>query len=172
MADKILPAIPKNLRFPQDLYNLIVKKSDKEKKTFTDIVVERLNLTFEEDWDYTGKLIRLANHKMEKWHAFKLRQKKIRHKEIYSRKVAKLELNEKRRKRKEEDALRQDQNRYNSIRLIKEHLEGRVSIWVNSTDPYDWLVGDTQPEENFRKLPKGELNTELLDYYNKNVSLL
>ena len=172
MADEKLPAIPKNLRFPQELYELIVRKSDKEKKTFTDIVVERLTLTFEEDWDYTGKLIRLANHKMEKWHAFKLRQKKIRHKEVYSRKVARLELNEKRRKRKEEDALRQYQNHYNSIRLIKEHLEGRVSIWVNSTDPNDWLVGDTQPEENFRKLPKGELNTELLDYYNKNISLL
>ena len=67
MADKILPAIPKNLRFPQELYELIVKKSDKEKKTFTDIVIERLTLTFEEDWDYTGKLIKLANRKMEKW---------------------------------------------------------------------------------------------------------
>jgi len=170
LADKKLPAIPKNLRFPQDLYNLIVKKSDKEKKTFTDIVVERLTLTFEEDWDYTGKLIRLANHKMEKWHAFKLRQKKIRHKEVYSRKVARLELNEKRRKSKEEETHKQYQKHCNSIKLIKDHLEGRVSIWVNNTDPNDWLVGDTQPEENFRKLPKGELNAELLDYYNKNLS--
>ena len=172
MADKVGPAIPQNIRFPQDLYELIQKKCDKERKTFTEVVLERVILTFEEDWDYTGKLIRLANHKMEKWHAFKLRQKKIRHKEIYSRKVAKLELNEKRRKRKEKETLQQYQNHCTSIKLIKDHLEGRVSIWVNNTDPNDWLVGDTQPEENFRKLPKGELNTELLDYYNKNVSSL
>ena len=172
LSDKVGPAIPKNIRFPQDLYELIQKKCDKERKTFTDIVIERLILTFVEDWDYTGNLIRLANRERAKWDEFKIQQKKIRLKEIFKRKLVKMESEAKRKQKEDEESMRDFQNDIDDMKRIREHLEGKTAIWVNKTDPSDWIVGDVQSDPEYRKLPKGELTPELQKFYDRNQGLL
>ena len=169
---KKIPAIPQSVRFPHNLYEMIVDEAEKKRVSFSEVVVSRTRETFEESEEYIEKAIRLANRKSAKWKAYKQEYLRIRDRKVKRRK-AKREEEEILMKQKEaEESRRGFQNDINDMKRIQEHLEGRVSIWVNSTDPNDWLVGDTQPEENFRKLPKGELNPELLDYYNKNVTLL
>ncbi len=152
MSEKVLPAIPKNIRFPQDLLELIEKKADKDKKTFTDIVIERLTLTFEEDWDYTGKLIKKANREMNKWRNFKVEQKKIRLKQVTKRRIEKIEQEEEKRRQKDIADVNEYSVVLNNVTCIQRHMEGEVPIWVNDDDPDDWLSMVTNPGLEYRKL--------------------
>ena len=165
MSNRNLPGIPKSLRFPIELYELIEKKADKDKKTFTDIVIERLTLTFEEDWDYTGKLIKLANREIIKWNNIKLEHKKIRHKQI-TRKRNKI-------KAKEEAEQMQrnikDVNVYSKnltdVAAIQRHMEGEMPIWINDDNPNDWYSMENSPGKEYRKLETGVLTDYLNDFY-------
>lgn len=172
MADKVLPAIPKNIRFPQDLLELISNKAKKEGKTFTEIVIERLNLTFVEDWDYTCKMIKLANRKRDKWEQFKVDQKKIRLKQIMKRRIEKLDIEETKRKQKDHA----DVNKYsivlNMVTCIQRHMDEEMPIWINDEDPDDWYSMATSPGIEYRKLEYGKLTDSLNDFYIEHIHLL
>ena len=172
LSNRTLPGIPKSLRFPIELYELIEKKADKNKKTFTDIVIERLTLTFEEDWDYTGKLIKLANRKMEHWHNFKIEQKKVRLNQITKRRIERLEQKEEKRRQKDRNDVNEYSKILNDMTFIQKHMEGEVPIWVNDDDPDDWLSMVTNPGLEYRKLEYGKLTKHLNDYYIQYLHLL
>ena len=166
------PGIPKNVRFPPDLYALIVNVCEKEKKTFSEVVVDRARKTFVESWEQTGNDIRLANREIKTWEDFKLHKKKIRLKEIHRRKLVKLELKEKKRQGEEELDRNEFQRKLYDMKCIQNHLNGGIPIWVSEDDPTDWLLSDDKPGPGFRKLPKGQLNDELNEFYNENIHLL
>ena len=165
MADKVLPAIPKNIRFPQDLLELLSNKSKKEGKTFTEIVIERLTLTFVEDWDYTRKMIKLANRERDKWQQFKVDQKKIRLKQITKRRIEKLDIEETKRKQKDYADVNQYSITLKMVTCIRKHMDEEVPIWVNDEDPDDWYSVDKSPGIEYRKLEYGKLTDSLNDFY-------
>ena len=76
------------------------------------------------------------------------------------------------KQREDEDSMMELQNVIKDVRRIRNHLEGRETIWINNYDPDDWLVDDEQPDSDYRKLPKGKLNNELQEFYNKNIRYL
>ena len=166
------PAIPKNVRFPPDLYALIVNLCEKETKTFSEVVIDRTSKTFAESWEQTGNNIRLANYKIKAWEDFKLQKKKIRFKEIHKRKLVKLELKEKKRQEEEELDRNEFQRTLNDMKRIQDHLNGGTPIWISKNDPDVWLISDTDLDDDYRKLEKGKLNPELRDFYNENIQLL
>ena len=171
MASKKIPGIPKNIRFPQELYNLIENECREKKLTFSEVVVNRTRNTFEESWRQTGNDIRRANREIKILEAYKLEKKKIRLKEILKRKLKKMDDKAEIKQKEDEESMNELQNIIRDVNMIHDHLEGKVTICVNNHNPNDWLVSDT-PEPGFRKLEKGKLNNELQMFYNENIKYL
>ena len=165
MSNRNLPGIPKSLRFPIELYELIEKRADKDKKTFTDIVIERLTLTFEEDWDYTGKVIKLANREMVKWNNIKLEYKKIRHKQITQKRNRIKAKEEAKQMQKNIKDVSEFSKNLTAVTAIQKHLEGEMPIWVNDDNPDDWFSMENSPGDEYRKLDEGKLTDYLNEFY-------
>ena len=102
---------------------------------------------------------------------FQTPKKRIRLREIHRRKLKKMESKAEIKRKKDEDSMMELQTIIRHVGLIHDHLEGKVTIWINNYDPSDWLVSDT-PEPGFRKLAKGQLNDELQVFYNENIKYL
>ena len=169
---KKIPAIPQSVRFPHNLYEMIVDEAEKKRVSFSEVVVSRTRETFEESEEYIEKAIRLANRKSAKWKAYKQEYLRIRDRKVKRRK-AKREEEEILMKQKEaEESRRGFQNDINDMKRIQEHLEGIMPIWVHKTDPNDWIVGSMQSDPDYRKLPKGELTPEIQKFYDRNQGLL
>tara|TARA_B100000315_G_C14303750_1_gene463051 strand:+ start:226 stop:684 length:459 start_codon:yes stop_codon:yes gene_type:complete len=151
---------------------MIEDEAEKKRVSFAKVVVSRVRETFDESWEQTEMDIRRANREIAKWNVYKLQKKRIRLKEINRRKLKKMESEAKIKQREDEDSMMELQNVIRDVKRIQNHLEGRETIWINNYDPNDWLVDDEQPDPDYRKLPKGELNPELLDFYNKNIKYL
>jgi predicted DNA-binding protein len=62
----------------------------------------------------------------------------------------------------------------NNKKVEEEHKEKSKSEMLlnDMMRIQEHLNGGTPPEPDYRKLPKGELNPELLDFYNKNIGVL
>ena len=172
MSRKKKPALNHSVRFPHNLYKMIEDEAEKKRVSFAKVVVSRVRETFDESWEQTEMDIRRANREIAKWNVYKLQKKRIRLKEINRRKLKKMESEAKIKQREDEDSMMELQNVIRDVKRIQNHLEGRETIWINNYDPDDWLVDDEQPDSDYRKLPKGELNPELLDFYNKNIKYL
>ena len=172
MSSKNPPGIPKNFRVPQDLLALIEKDCDREKKTFSEVVIERLWLTFSDDWDFTGRMIEDANSQIKTLEGVKVRHKKVRLKEVKRRQAAKEEA--KRQELEEAEATEDDKKAriINDMILLHDHIEGRRQLWVNDDDPTNFMWFSADPRPGYSKLPKGQLNKELLRFYNDNFHLL
>ena len=165
------PAINHSVRFPHKLYEMIHEEAEKKKVSFSEIVVNRTRDTFEESWGQTGSDIRRANREIKVLEAYKLEKKKIRHKEVLKRKLKKMDDKAEIKQKEDEDSIVELENIIRDVSIIHNHLEGKVTIWVNNYDPSDWLVSETS-EPDFRKLPRGQLNDELQIFYNENIKYL
>jgi hypothetical protein len=97
---------------------------------------------------------------------------KIKEGYIEERRVKKVELKRERELEAENTVTSESQKVLNDMKRIQTHLNGGTSIWVSEIDPTIWMFGEVQPEKNFRRLPKGELNSHLQDYYNEHIHLL
>ena len=75
------------------------------------------------------------------------------------------------KQKENEDSMMELQTIIRDMGVIRDHLEGKVTIWINNYDPSDWLVSEI-PEPGFRKLAKGQLNDELQVFYNENIKYL
>ena len=172
MSGKNPPAVSRSLRIPSDLDALIKKIYDRERKSYSEIVIERLWLTFSDDWDFTGQMIKYANSQIKMWEGTKVRHKEIRLKEVKRRQAAKEEA--KRQELGEAEATEADKKEIliNHIKLLQDHVEGRLQLWVKDDDPMDFMYFDGEPNPNYRKLPKGQLNNELQQFYNDHFHLL
>ena len=172
MSRKKKPALNHSVRFPPNLYKMIEDEAEKKRVSFAKVVVSRVRETFDESWEQTEMDIRRANREIAKWNVYKLQKERIRLKEINRRKLKKMESEAKIKQREDEDSMMELQNVIRDVRRIQNHLEGRETIWINNYDPDDWLVDDEQPDSDYRKLPKGKLNNELQEFYNKNIRYL
>ena len=172
MSSKNPPAIPKNFRVPQDLLALIEKDCDREKKTFSQVLKERMWLTYSDDYDYAGRRIEDYNSQIKTWEGVKVFHKEIRLKEVKKRQAAKEEA--KRQELGEAEVMEDDKKEIliNHIKLLQDHKEGRLQLWVKDDDPMDFMYFDGEPNPNYRKLPRGQLNNELQQFYNDNFHLL
>ena len=172
MSSKDPPGIPKNFRCPQDLLALIEKDCDIEKKTFSQVLKERMWLTYSEDWDFAGRMIEKYNSQIKVLEDAKVWYKKVRLKEVKRRQAAKEEA--KRRELEEAEATEADKKAriIKHTRLLHDHIEGRQQLWVHIDDPMDFLYFDREPNPNYRKLQRGQLNPELLKLYDENYHLL
>ena len=172
MSSKNPPAIPKNFRVPQDLLALIEKDCDREKKTFSKVVKERLWLTYSNDWNYAGQMIKYADREIKMFEDIKVFYKEILLKEEKRQQAAKEEA--KRQELGEAEATEADKKEIliNHIKLLQDHKEGRLQLWVKDDDPMDFMYFDGEPNPNYRKLPRGQLNNELQQFYNDNFHLL
>ena len=172
MPRKKIPAINHSVRFPHNLYEIIRDEAEKKRIPFSEVVVSRTRKTFEENWEQTGNNIRRVNRKIRILEAEKLEQKKIRLKEILKRKLKKMDDKAEIKQKEDEDSIVELETIIRDVRMIHDHLEGKVTIWINNYDPNDWLVGDTRPYPDYRKLTKGQLNDELQVFYNENIKYL
>ena len=172
MSSKNPPGIPKNFRVPQELLALIEKACDSDKKTFSEVVIERLWLTFSDDWDFTGQMIKYANSQIKMWEGAKVRHKEIRLKEVKRRQAAKEEF--KRQELGEAEATEADKKEIliNHIRLLQNHVEGRLQLWIKDDEPMNFMWFSAEPSAGYSKLEKGQLNKQLLQFYNDNFHLL
>ena len=172
MSSKDPPGIPKNFRCPQDLLALIEKDCDREKKTFSKVVKERMWLTYSEDWDFAGRMIEKYNSQIKVLEDAKVWYKKVRLKEVKRRQAAKEEA--KRQELEEAEATEADKKTriINHTRLLHDHIEGRRQLCVNDDNPMDFMWFSADPRPGYSKLPKGQLNKELLQFYNDNFHLL
>ena len=149
---------------------MIEDEAEKKRVSFAKVVVSRIRETFDESWEQTEMDIRRANREIAKWNSYKLQKKRIRFKEINRRKLKKMESEAKIKQKEDEESMIDFQNDINDMKRIQEHLEGKTTIWVNKTDPTDWIVGASDPD--YRKLSKDELTPELQKFYNRNRGLL
>ena len=172
MSSKDPPGIPKNFRCPQDLLALIEKDCDIEKKTFSQVLKERMWLTYSEDWDFAGRMIEKYNSQIKVLEDAKVWYKKVRLKEVKRRQAAKEEA--KRQELEEAEATEADKKAriLNDMRLLQDHIDGRRQLWVNDDNPMDFMWFSADPRPGYSKLPKGQLNKELLQFYNDHLHLL
>ena len=172
MGSKSRPAIPKNIRVPQDLLELIEEVCERERKTFTVVVIRRLWATFSEDWTFTGNKIKEINREIESLKCKKYQTKKIRHRMVKQRQNQRQE-----EKRRELEAVAEGEQhaiqiKTNYMNLLHDHVEGRKEVCVHINDPMDFMYFEGEPNPNYRKLSRGQLNPELLKFYNEHYHLL
>jgi hypothetical protein len=172
MSSKDPPGIPKNFRCPQDLLALIEKDCDREKKPFSKVVKERLWLTYSDDYDFAGRAVENYNSQIKVLEDAKVFYEEIQLKEEKRQQAAKEEA--KRRELEEAEATEADKKAriINDTRLLQDHVEGRLQLWVKDDVPMDFMYFDGEPNPNYRKLPRGQLNNELQQFYNDNFHLL
>ena len=172
MHNRNRPGTQKNIRIPFDLMDLIEDIRLKEGKNFTEFVVERLRLTFSDDWDFTGQRIKYANSRIKKWEDEKVFYKEIRLKEVKRRQAVKEEA--KRQELGEAETTEADKKAIiiNDTRLLQDHVEGRLQLWIKDDDPMNFMWFSAEPSAGYSKLEKGQLNKELLQFYNDNFHLL
>ena len=98
--------------------------------------------------------------------------KKVRLKEVKRRQAAKEEA--KRQELEEAEATEADKKTriINHTRLLHDHIKGRRQLCVNDDNPMDFMWFSAEPRPGYSKLPKGQLNKELLQFYNDHLHLL
>ena len=172
MHNRNRPGTQKNIRIPFDLMDLIEDIRLKEGKNFTEFVVERLRLTFSDDWNFAGQMIKYADREIKMFEDIKVFYKEILLKEEKRQQAAKEEA--KRQELEEAEATEADKKAriLNDMRLLQDHIDGRQQLWVNDDNPMDFMWFRADPRPGYSKLPKGQLNKELLQFYNDHLHLL
>ena len=166
------PAVSRSLRVEFDLDVLVNKIRDEEGKSYSKFVNERLRLALSDDWNFAGQMIKYADREIKMFEDIKVFYKEILLKEEKRQQAAKEEA--KRQELGEAEATEANKKEIliNHIRLLQDHVEGRRQLWVKDDDPMDFMYFDGEPNPNYRKLPRGQLNNELQQFYNDNFHLL
>ncbi len=172
MSGKNPPAVSRSLRVAFDLDVLVNKIRDEEGKSYSKFVNERLRLALSDDWNFAGQMIKYADREIKMFEDIKVFYKEILLKEEKRQQAAKEEA--KRQELEEAEATEADKKAriLNDMRLLQDHIDGRQQLWVNDDNPMDFMWFSADPRPGYSKLPKGQLNKELLQFYNDHLHLL